>query len=102
MDSMLKLKCVILIVILLLIFGAFISKINADELHNYKVHGQNKQTGLVVVGHVWETDKQGNLRAKIYDELTIQDQCFGVWVGHGVAQVGCGNGYQYVVCVVEE
>lgn len=101
MDSVLKCKCIILIVVLLLIFGAFVAKLNADELYNYKVTGQNKSTGLVVVGHVWETDKQGNLRAKIYDELTIQDQCFGTWVGQGVAQVGCGNGYQYVVTVVE-
>lgn len=102
MDSILKFKCIILVVVLLLIFGAFVAKLNADELYNYKVTGQNKSTGLVVVGHVWETDKHGNLRAKIWDEMTVQGDCNGAWIGYGVAQVGCGNGYQYVLKVVEK
>ena len=102
MESILKLKCIILVIVVLLIFGVFISKINADELYNYKVTGQNKQTGLVVAGQVWETDKQGNLKAKIFDEMTIQDSCYGAWIGYGVAQVGCENGYQYIVKVVEK
>ena len=74
----------------------------AEELYDYKVYGQNKHTGLVVAGHLWEIDKKGNLKAKIYDEMEIKDQCFGAWVGYGVAQVGCENGYQYVLEVVEE
>lgn len=74
----------------------------AEELYNYKVYGQNVRTGLTVAGHMWETDKNGNVKAKVYDEFTIQDRCNGTWVGHGVAQVGCGNGYQYVLVVVEK
>ena len=92
---------VILVIVTIIIFVVF-ALARADELYNYKVRGQNKKTGLVVAGHVWETDKQGNLKAKIYDEMTIQDECYGTWVGHGAAQVGCGNGYQYALVVVEE
>lgn len=99
---MLKLKCIILIVVFLLIFGAFISKINAEELYNYEVYGQNMRTGLTVAGYMWESDKDGNITAKVFDELEIQDECNGTWVGRGVARVGCGNGYQYVLMVVEK
>ena len=74
----------------------------AEELYNYKVYGQNVRTGLTVAGYIWEADKAGNVKAKVFDMLDVQDQCFGTWVGHGVAQVGCGNGYQYVLVVVEE
>lgn len=98
---MLKLKCIILIVVFLLIFGAFISKINADELNTYKVSGQNLHTGLRVVGQAWEQDKEGNIKAKVYDKMKIYDQCWGAWVAYGVMQVGCENGEQYVLEVVE-
>lgn len=101
MNIQQKFTQVVLVLVTIILLVAF-ATCKADELYNYKVAGQNKNTGLVVVGRVWEIDKQGNLKAKIYDELTIQDQCFGAWVGHGVAQVGCENGYQYVVRVTEE
>ena len=74
----------------------------AEELYNYEVYGQNMRTGLTVAGYMWEADKDGNIRAKVFDMLEVQDQCNGTWVGHGVARVGCGNGYQYVLMVVEK
>ena len=101
MNIQQKFTQVVLVLVATILLVAF-ATCKADELYNYKASGQNKNTGLVVVGYIWETDKQGNLKAKIYDEMTIQDACFGTWVGHGVAQVGCGNGYQYVLVVVEE
>jgi hypothetical protein len=75
---------------------------DATELYDYKVYGQNKKSGLMVAGHLWEQDKEGNVLAKVWDEFEIQDQCFGAWVGYGVAQVGCENGIQYVLEVVEK
>jgi len=101
MNSFYKLKCIILIIVLLLIFGAFVSRINADELNTYKVSGQNLHTGLRVVGQAWEQDKEGNILAKVYDKMQIYDQCWGAWVAYGVMQVGCENGEQYVLEVVE-
>ena len=101
MNIQQKFTKVVLVLVTIILLVAF-ATCKADELYNYKVHGQNKQTGLVVVGHVWETDKQGNLRAKIWDEMAVQDACFGCWVGYGVAQVGCENGYQYILKVVEK
>ena len=76
--------------------------VEAEELYNYEVYGQNMRTGLAVAGYMWESDKDGNITAKVFDELEIQDECNGTWVGHGVARVGCGNGYQYVLMVVEK
>jgi len=73
----------------------------AEELYSYKVSGHNVHTGLRVVGQAWEQDKKGNLKAKVYDELTIQDHCYGFWVAYGVMQVGCENGHQYILEVVE-
>lgn len=102
MDPVHKMKCILLVIVFLLIFGAFISKANAEELFHYDMYGQNKQTGLMVAARIWETDKGGNLHGKVYDEMTVQEQCNGTWVGYGVAQVGCGNGYQYVLRVVEK
>jgi hypothetical protein len=75
---------------------------DANELYDYKVYGQNKSTGLMVAGHLWEQDKEGTVLAKIWDEFEIQDQCLGAWVGYGVAQVGCENGVEYVLEVVEK
>lgn len=102
MNSFYKLKCIILIVVLLLIFGAFVSRINAEELNTYKVSGQNLHTGLRVVGQAWEQDKEGNILAKVYDKMQIYDQCWGAWVAYGVMQVGCENGEQYLLEVVEK
>ena len=102
MDSLYKLKCIVLIVVLLLVFGVFISKANSDELHYYKVYGQNKSTGLMVAGRMWEADKQGNLTAKVWDEFDIYDHCEGHWVGHGVAEVRCENKREYVLIVEEK
>ena len=101
MNAQRKLIQVVLVIVSIILLAAFASA-RADELYDYKVHGQNKQTGLVVAGHIWETDKQGNLKAKIFDEMTIQDQCYGSWVGYGVAQVGCENGHQYIVRIIEK
>jgi len=98
-NTLIFLNILAFCVVLMLLFGR---GAGAEELYDYKVYGQNKHTGLVVVGHLWEIDKKGNLKAKIYDEMEIKDQCFGAWVGYGVAQVGCENGYQYVLMVVEE
>ena len=104
MDPVYKMKCILLVIVFLLIFGAFIfiSKANAEELCYYDMWGQNKQTGLMVAARIWETDKEGNLHGKVYDEMSVEDQCNGTWIGHGVAQVGCGNGYQYVLRVIEK
>ena len=102
MDPVRKLKCILFVVVFMLIFGVFVSKINADELCHYDMYGQNKSNGLMVVAKVWESDKQGNLKGKVWDEITVQDQCNGTWVGYGVAQLGCGNGVQYVLRVVEK
>ena len=87
------------IILIIIISPAFLF---ADELYNYKIYGQNKETGLVVAGHVWEADKNGSLVAKIYDKMEIVDQCFGQWVGYGVAEIKCENGHTYVVEVVED
>ena len=84
---------------LVIMFPAFLF---ADELYNYKIYGQNKKTGLVVAGHVWESDKNGNLVAKIYDKMQIQDQCVGQWVGYGVAEISCESGDGYIVEVVKQ
>jgi hypothetical protein len=103
MDPIRKLKAIILILVMLIVFGAFFCiKTDADELHDYKVYGQNKSTGLMVAGHAWETDKEGNLLAKVWDEFEINDECRGNWVGYGVAQVVCENGVEYVLEVVEK
>lgn len=102
MDYQRRFTQVVLALVAIILLVAFASA-RADELFNYKVHGQNKMTGLVVAGNMWEQDKdKGLVKAKVYDEMTIQDQCNGVWVGYGVAEVGCENGYQYVLMVVEE
>jgi hypothetical protein len=93
-----------LLVMLAMLAAIFIliAKVSsADELYNYKVYGQNKQSGLMVAGHVWETDKQGNVLGKLWDEFEINDNCKGAWVGYGVAQVLCENGIEYVLEVVE-
>ena len=73
----------------------------AEELNTYKVSGENLHTGLRVVGQAWEQDKEGNIKAKVYDKMKIYDQCWGAWVAYGVMQVGCENGEQYVLEVVE-
>ena len=73
----------------------------ADKLSTYKVSGQNLHTGLRVVGQAWEQDKEGNIKAKVYDKMKIYDQCWGSWVAYGVMQVGCENGEQYILEVVE-
>lgn len=96
-----KFTQVILILVIIILLVAFASA-RAEELYHYEVYGQNKITGLVVAGYLWESDKEGNLRGKVFDQLTVQGECNGTWVGHGVAQVGCGNGYQYVLMVVEK
>ena len=75
--------------------------VRADELNTYEVSGQNLHTGLRVVGLAWEQDKKGNIKAKVYDKMQIYDQCWGAWVAYGVMQVGCENGEQYVLEVVE-
>lgn len=97
-----KLKSVVLIIVALIIYGGFISFANSDELYHYKAHGQNKKSGLVVAGQIWEADKNGTLTAKIWDEFEIQEQCRGSWVGYGVAQLHCENGIDYVLEVVED
>lgn len=74
---------------------------SAEELYSYKAYGQNKSNGLFVAATIWEADKNGNLRAKVQDELLILNQCWGVWTGMGIAQVGCENGIQYILKVVE-
>ena len=102
MDPVRKLKCIIAVIVILVLYGFLISKLNASDLHFYDMWGQNKQTGLMVAARIWESDKEGNLHGKVYDEMSVQDQCNGTWVGYGVAQVGCGNGYQYVLRVVEK
>ena len=101
MNPVFNLKCILAMVLFLLFFGACISKLNAEELYTYKVSGVNQHTGLRVVGQVWEQDKEGHFLAKVWDEFSIQDQCNGTWVAYGVIQVGCENGYQYVLEVVE-
>ena len=92
--------CAASIVVLFVLL--FIAKlVHADELNTYKVTGQNLHTGLRVAGQAWEQDKEGNIKAKVYDKMKIYDQCWGVWVAYGVMQVGCENGEQYVLEVVE-
>jgi hypothetical protein len=86
--------------VFLLLF-LFSSVVYAEELYSYKVSGHNVHTGLRVVGQAWEQDKNGNILAKVYDEFSILDHCYGSWVGYGVMQVGCENGYQYILEVVE-
>jgi hypothetical protein len=102
MDAQRKFTQIVLVIVTIILLAAFVSAAKSEELYNYKVYGQNKQTGLTVAGVLWESDKQGNLRGKVYDEFSVQDQCNGTWVGYGVAQVGCGNGYQYVLRVIEK
>ena len=89
--------CVIILFIVLFI----VKLVRADELNTYKVSGQNLHTGLRVAGQVWEQDKEGNIKAKVYDKMKIYDQCWGAWVAYGVMQVGCENGEQYILEVVE-
>lgn len=92
--------CIASIVVLFVLL--FIAKlVRADELNTYKVSGQNLHTGLRVVGQAWEQDKDGNIKAKVYDKMQIYDQCWGAWVAYGAMQVGCENGEQYVLEVVE-
>lgn len=95
-------RCYIASIIILLVVLFIVKAVRAEELYNYEVYGQNMRTGLTVAGYMWEADKDGNIRAKVFDMLEVQDQCNGTWVGHGVARVGCGNGYQYVLMVVEK
>ena len=95
-------KIIVLLGIIIALSWAYCFSAKSEELYNYKVYGQNKPTGMTVAGHMWETDKSGSVKAKVYDEFSIQDQCNGTWVGHGVAEVGCGNGHQYVLMVVEK
>lgn len=102
MDAQRKFTQVVLVIVTIILLAAFVSASKAEELYNYKVYGQNKKTGLVVAGKVWEKDKEGNVTAKIWDEFEIQEQCQGSWVGYGVAQVSCKNGAEYVLEVVEE
>ena len=89
-------KLTTLICVLLITSTAY-----AAELGNYRVTGENLHTGLRVVGMAWEQDREGSLKAKVYDMMSTQDECNGSWVGKGVMQVGCGNGHQYVLEVVE-
>lgn len=87
-----------MIVLLVIAISARLAQ--SDELNTYKVSGQNLHTGLRVVGQAWEQDKEGNILAKVYDRMQIYDQCWGAWVAYGVMQVGCENGEQYVLEVV--
>ena len=89
-----------LVMFVTLIFAMCLTA-KAEELYNYKVSGQNLHTGLRVVGQAWEQDKDGNIKAKVYDKMKIYDQCWGAWVAYGVMQVGCENGEQYVLEVIE-
>ena len=92
--------CVASIIVLFVLL--FIAKlVRADELNTYKVSGENLHTGLRVAGQAWEQDKDGNIKAKVYDKMEIFDQCWGAWVAYGTMQVGCENGEQYVLEVVE-
>jgi len=104
MAAQSRCKCyfVLFIVAVMLVVGTLVSLANAEELYQYKVSGHNDHTGLRVVGRMQETDKQGNLKARVYDEMEVKEQCFGAWVAYGVAQVGCENGHQYILEVVEE
>jgi hypothetical protein len=101
MDLQRRFTQVVLALVAVILLVAFASA-RADELYEYKVYGQNKSTGLRVAGHAWETDKEGNLLAKVWDEFEIKDECKGQWVGYGVAQVVCENGVEYVLEVVEK
>lgn len=74
---------------------------DAQELYHYKVHGENNSTGLVVAGWMWEHEVKGDVRAKIMDQMSVLQECNGSWVGKGVARVGCENGQQYYLEVVE-
>lgn len=74
----------------------------AEELYDYRVYGQSKKTGFAVAGQLWETDKRGAVKAKVYDETLVLDNCNGTWSGRGIALVECGNGCKYVLKVVEE
>lgn len=102
MDPFKKLKLVIIFALLLIITGTIVSVVNSEELYSYKVTGQNVKTGLIVAGQVWESDKNGNIVAKIWDEFQIHEQCAGSWAGYGVAEVRCDNGNKYVLEVIEE
>ena len=88
-------------VIIIFIVLFIVKLVRAEELNTYKVSGENLHTGLRVVGQAWEQDKEGNILAKVYDKMQIYDQCQGSWVAYGVMQVGCENGEQYMLEVVE-
>lgn len=51
MNIQQKFTQVVLVLVTIILLVAF-ATCKADELYNYKVAGQNKNTGLVVVGHV--------------------------------------------------
>ena len=87
--------------IVLLIVAVMARVVFGGELNTYKVSGQNLHTGLRVAGQAWEQDKEGNIKAKVYDKTQIFDQCWGAWAAYGVMQVGCENGEQYVLEVVK-
>ena len=93
--------CYIASVIILLVVLFIVKLARANELNTYKVTGENLHTGLRVAGQAWEQDKEGNIRAKVYDKMQIYDQCWGTWVAYGTMQVGCENGEQYVLEVIE-
>ncbi|MDY0251440.1 MAG: hypothetical protein RBR45_15550 [Pseudomonas sp.] len=87
--------------IVILIIAITAKVVLGGELNTYKVSGENLHTGLRVAGQAWEQDKEGNIKAKVYDKMQIFDQCWGAWVAYGVMQVGCENGEQYMLEVVE-
>ena len=87
--------------IVLLVVAVMARVVFGGELNTYKVTGQNLHTGLRVAGQAWEQDKEGNIKAKVYDKMEIYDQCWGAWMAYGVMQVGCENGEQYILEVVE-
>lgn len=91
----------IVAIIVLLVVAIMTRAVFGGELSTYKVTGENLHTGLRVVGQAWEQDKEGNIKAKVYDRMQIYDQCWGAWVAYGTMQVGCENGEQYVLEVVE-
>ena len=93
--------CYMVSIVVLFVILFVIKVVGADELNTYKVSGENIHTGLRVVGQAWEQDKEGNILAKVYDKMQIYDQCQGSWVAYGVMQVGCENGEQYMLEVVE-
>ena len=95
-------KLIDIAIIPAILIAACVSTTNADELNNYNVYGQDAKTGLYVSAIMWETDKSGNVKARVLDKLDVFDDCRGTWQGKGVAKVTCSNLYEYVLKVVEK